>query len=338
MSKLAVRLAIICLALSHITVLFAEFFAPYGYAEQNRDVPYLPPCPVHVFRNERLVRPYFYPRRVTSTGAYIQDRSTPVPIRFFVHGSRYALFDIIPSRFSSDLHLMGADGNDRFFLLGTDGYGRDQLSRLIFGGRISLLAGLFAAALALLLGSILGAVAGMGGWIDDAVMRLVEIFLSVPTLYLLFAARAAIPLRAAPGRVYFVLIAIIGLTGWARPARLVRGAVLSLKEREFVAAARAFGGSEFYVFRRHILPLAAGIVLTQFTVLIPQYMLAEVTLSFVGLGVDEPAASWGNMLVPLQQYAVLDSCWWMFAPACAAMLITLAYYVLSSTYKAGEAC
>jgi len=191
---------------------------------------------------------------------------------------------------------------------------------------------LLAACLSLSVGTLMGAIAGLGGWIDEVVMRAAEISLAVPVLYLLFAARALLPLKTGPEQVFLVLITIIGITGWARPARLIRGVVLSVKERDFVAAARGFGATNVYLFRRHILPNVSDVVLTQFAVLIPQYILAEVTLSFVGLGVNEPTASWGNMLAPLQQYAVLESCPWMFAPAFAAIPVALTYYVIFLAY------
>jgi peptide/nickel transport system permease protein len=163
-------------------------------------------------------------------------------------------------------------------------------------------------------------------------MRVAEVFVAVPWLYLLLAVRAVLPLHLDPAQVFFLLIAITGIIGWARPARLIRGVVLSVKEREYVLAARGFGASDLYLLRRHILPQVSGVALTQTVLLIPQYILAEVTLSFFGLGVSEPAPSWGNMLASLQQYFVLESCWWMFAPAVALIAVLLAYHRLLSFY------
>ena len=193
------------------------------------------------------------------------------------------------------------------------------------------MAGLLAAGLSLGLGLLLGAVAGFyGGWLDEILMRGAELFLALPWLYLLFAVRAFLPLHITPAQAFLLLITVIGLIGWARPARLIRGVVLSAKERDYVLAARGFGASDFYLLRRHILPQTFGVVLTQAALLIPQYILAEVTLSFLGLGVGEPVPSWGNMLGALQQYHVLASYWWMFIPGLVLIPVFLGYYTLAN--------
>ena len=174
---------------------------------------------------------------------------------------------------------------------------------------------------------LVGAVAGFyGGWVDDALMRGGDIFMALPWLYLLFAVRAALPLQVSEWQVFLLLVAVMGMIGWARPARLIRGAVLSARERNFVAAARGFGASDFYLLRRHILPQTYSIILTQMALLVPQYILAEVTLTFLGLGVGEPMPSWGSLLASLQQYYVLASYWWMFLPAFLLIPVFLAFY------------
>jgi len=212
------------------------------------------------------------------------------------------------------------------FPLGTDEYGRDQLSRLLHGGRISLAAGTLATAISLGAGLAAGAIAGyLGGWIDELLMRVTELFLALPWLYLLLGVRAFLPLSLSPGHAFLLIAGIIGFVGWARPARIVRGIVLSARQREYVEAARGFGASGFYLLRKHILPQTWGVLLVQATVLIPQYILAEVGLSFVGLGVEQPEPSWGNMLASVRQVALLSSCWWMLAPGALLALITLCY-------------
>jgi peptide/nickel transport system permease protein len=228
------------------------------------------------------------------------------------------------------LQHFGVDEPGRVFLLGSDGLGRDQLSRLLHGARISLFAGLLAAFLSLGAGFALGTLAGFyGRWIDALVMRAAELFLALPWLYLLFAVRAFLPLHVSPAEAFLLLVAVIGLLDWARPARLVRGVVLSARERDYVLAARSFGASDVYLIRRHVAPQAAGVLFTQAALLVPQYVLAEVTLSFLGLGVSEPAASWGNMLASLQQYHVLSSYWWMWLPGAALVPLFLAYHAIA---------
>ncbi len=164
-------------------------------------------------------------------------------------------------------------------------------------------------------------------------MRGGELFLALPWLYLLFAVRAALPLHVAEWQVFLLLVAVMGLIGWARPARLIRGVVLSAKERNFVLAARGFGASDAHVICRHVLPQTYVVVLTQMTLLIPQYILAEVTLSFLGLGVSEPIPSWGTLLASLQQYYVLSSFWWMFLPAILLIPVFLLYYAAADALQ-----
>jgi peptide/nickel transport system permease protein len=328
-----VAIWLLVLGALHGIVLCAGFFAPYDPVEQDRKNPYLPPMHLHLAdtRGHLHLRPFVYPfqLRPGTFDQYVEDTQQPRPLKFFVQGDRYRLLGFFPAR----LHLFGA-GNDRIYLLGTDAFGRDQLSRLLFGGQVSLLAGLLGASFTLLIGWCIGAVAGYyGGWRDDVLMRLAELFLALPWLYLLFAIRAFLPLTVNPLQAFFLIVAVISAVGWARPARLVRGIVLSAKERDFVRAARGFGASNLYLLRRHILPETSSVLLTQAAILIPQYVLAEMTLSFLGLGVPEPVPSWGNLLSNLQQYSVLVSYWWMYLPALAMVPFFLGYLGLASALQ-----
>ncbi|HEX4074929.1 MAG TPA: ABC transporter permease [Candidatus Acidoferrales bacterium] len=326
--------ALILLAVFHGLILFAGFFAPYGFAMQNREMAFAPPTRLHFAdaQGKSHLRPFVYGLKddAANSGGYVADATQTYSLRFFVKGSPYKIAGL----FESDVHLFGVQGDGKLFLMGTDGYGRDQLSRFLYGGQISLLAGLLAAALSVALGVLVGALAGFyGGWIDDLLMRGSEIFLALPWLYLLFAVRAALPLHIAEWQVFLLLVAVMGLIGWARPARLIRGAVLSAKERKFVIAARGFGASDAHLLCKHVLPQTYGIVLTQIALLIPQYVLAEVTLSFLGLGVGEPMASWGTLLASLQQYYILSSYWWMFLPALLLIPVFLGYYLTADALQ-----
>ncbi len=230
----------------------------------------------------------------------------------------------------TDLHLFGTDSPTRLFLFGTDDYGRDLFSRLLFGGQISLFAGLLGLGLSLGVGIVVGGLAGYyGGWVDEINMRATELFLALPWLYLLFAVRMALPLNIPPAQAFLLVLVVIGLVGWARPARLIRGLVLSARARDYVDAARCLGASDLYLLRRHVFPQILGIVVTQAALLAPQFILAEVTLSFFGLGVGEPVPSWGNMLASLQRYHVLASYWWMFIPGIALVPVFFLYYALA---------
>jgi len=318
----------------HALVFFAGFFAPYDFAAHNRELAFVPPTHLHFVDAQGKIhaRPFVYGQKndPTNRGLDAIDSAQIYPIHFFSHGSPYQLAGIFPSR----SHLFSVDDPGRLFLMGTDAFGRDQFSRFLYGGRISLMAGWIAASLSLLIGILVGTLAGFyGGWMDQILMRGGELFLALPWLYLLFAVRAALPLHIAGWQVFLLLVAVMGLIGWARPARLIRGVVLSAKERNFVLAARGFGGSDVHVIWRHVLPETYGVVLTQMTLLIPQYVLAEVTLSFLGLGVSEPMPSWGTLLASLQQYYVLSSFWWMFLPAVFLIPVFLLYYAAADALQ-----
>ena len=314
------------LAVLHGMVALAGFFAPYRYATQVRTVPYAPPTRIHFIDQAGRLhwRPFIYELLPESSGfGYREERIRRYPVRFLVRGEPYEILGLV----STDLHLFGVEEPARLFLCGTDGFGRDQWSRLLYGGRISLFAGFLAAALSLGIGLALGSLAGFyGRWIDAGIMRGSELFMALPWLYLLLGARAFLPLSIGPAQAFLLLVVLIGAIGWARPARLIRGVVLSARERDYVRAARGFGAGDLYLLGRHILPQTFGVVATQAAVLIPSYILAEVTLSFLGLGVAEPMPSWGNMLGELQQYHVMTSYWWMFLPALALVSVLLCYH------------
>jgi len=213
----------------------------------------------------------------------------------------------------------------RIFLLGTDEYGRDIFSRFLYGGRLSVAGGITATLLALSFGLAVGGAAGLGGgWLDATLMRTSELFLSLPWLYLLLALRAILPLRLSPSGAFWMMVTVIALAGWARPARLIRGMVLSAQDRPYVRMAQAMGAGKGYIFRQHILPQLRGVIWAQALVIFPQFVLADMALSFLGLGVAEPTASWGGMLAGLRHFAVLESHWGRVAP----VVLMIVFFVL----------
>jgi peptide/nickel transport system permease protein len=324
-------IVLIGLTVLHVVVLLADFFSPYNFAQQDREAFFEPPSRIHWVRgNNRFGwHPVVY-RLTVKNGelqSYQEDTRIPYPIHLLTHGSTYSLAEA----WTLDRHLFGVDAPAQISLMGTDEYGRDIFSRVLFGGRVSLFAGAFAALLSLTLGVGLGAIAGFyGSWLDSLIMHGVDVFIALPWLYLLLAFRASLPLHVSTLQIFIVLIAVIGVVGWARPARLIRGVALSVKERNHVLAARSFGASDLYLLRRHILPETWDIVLAQMALLIPQYVLAEVTLSFLGLGVSEPTPSWGNMLVPLQHFNVMLSKWWMFFPGLVLIPVFIGYALIAN--------
>jgi peptide/nickel transport system permease protein len=326
--------ALVLLTAFQSLILFAGFFAPCDFAAQDREQPFAAPTVLHFIDPHGNV--HFRPcvRNVEdsgqSAGVGRADSERCFPVYFFVHGTPYKIAGL----FVSHVHLFGVEAPGHIFVMGSDAYGRDQFSRFLFGGQISMLAGLIAAILSVSMGMIVGGIAGFyGGWVDELLMRGGELFLALPWLYLLFAVRVALPLHVSQWEVFLLLVSVMGLIGWARPARLIRGVVLSAKQRNFVVAARGFGASDMYLLRRHVLPQTYGVVVTQMTLLIPLYVLAEVTLTFLGLGVGEPMPSWGSLLSSLQQYYVLSSYWWMFLPALLLIPLFLVFYTAADALQ-----
>ncbi|HEV2489207.1 MAG TPA: ABC transporter permease [Candidatus Acidoferrales bacterium] len=314
----------------HILLIFPGFFAPYDYSAQNRELSYAPPSRIHFFDSPGKFhcRPFVYAMKQggKTSDSFSEDFVRAYPIQFFVSGAPYSILGMFTSR----RHLFGVGAPASISLMGTDEFGRDEFSRVLYGGRISLLAGIVATLVSLSLGAVLGTLAGFyRGWLDVLLMRGVELFLALPWLYLLLTVRAALPLHISTVQTFLVLVAVLGMVGWARPARLVRGVVLSAKERNYVRSARGFGASDFYLLRRHIAPQLSSVLLTQVALLVPQYILAEVTLSFLGLGVSEPVPSWGNLLACLQQYSVLASYWWMLFPMLMIVPLFAGYQALA---------
>jgi peptide/nickel transport system permease protein len=310
--------------------LLAPFVAPYAEDAIDREHFYHPPMRLHWVdaRGELHLWPFAHPTRLIDEGrfVYTEDRSVALPLRLFVAGSRYRLLGIVPM----DRHLFGVDPPGRLYLLGTDGPGRDVLSRLLYGSQVSLTVGLIGIAISFTLGLLLGGVSGyFGGTVDNVIMRATELLLTIPGLYLLIALRNIFPTDLASQQVYLGIVIILAFIGWASLARVVRGMVLSIRRQEYVTAAEALGMGRLRVIARHILPNTLSFVIVAATVSIPGYILGEVFLSFIGLGVQEPAASWGNMLNQARSLRVLTSFPWMlFAPGAAIFVTVLAFNFL----------
>lgn len=304
----------------HLGVLGAEWIAPYGPGDQHRTLPLAPPTRVHFFDAEGRFhpRPFVY-RAVARPGRlneYVEDRGETFPLRFF--GRR----------------LVGVDDDAHVFLAGTDRLGRDLFSRLLYGGRTSLGAGLLAGLVAVGLGLVVGTAAGYaGGRLDALLMRFGELVTAFPALFLLVGVRAALPLALDAGLSFLVTVMVLGLLAWVPPARLVRGIVLSAKERDFVLAARGFGASGPYLLRRHVLWETWPAVSTHLALVVPGLVLAEVTLSFLGLGVAEPGTSWGLLLADLENYEILLSHGWMSLPAVALTGVIIGYHRLAHVLR-----
>ena len=306
--------------------LFAPFVAPYTQETMDRQGFYHPPMRLHWVDGQGKFHlwPFVHPTRVEDQARfrYVEDRTVALPLKFFHRGAPYDFFGI-----RTDRHLFGVDPPGRFYMFGTDALGRDVFSRLLFGSQISLTVGLIGIAISFSIGLLLGGISGyFGGWVDSVIMRSTELLLTIPSLYLLIALRGVFPTDLPSQQVYLGIVVILAFIGWAGLARIIRGMVLSIRRQEYVAAAEALGMSRLRVIARHILPNTMSFVIVAATITIPGYILGEVVLSFIGLGVQEPAASWGNMLGQARSLRVLTSFPWMlFAPGIAIFVTVLAF-------------
>ncbi len=316
------------LAVLYFVALFGQFFAPFDYQDQNPqglNLSFHPPMKLRLrdAQSGAFGAPFVYGTSLQN-GEFLPDLHKKWPLRAFIHGTPYKLWGLI----RTDVHFLGAQDGP-VFLLGTDEFGRDYLSRLIYGSMISLSVGFIGILITFSLGMLVGGIAGYyGGRVDDVIMRVCEIIMSVPDFYLLLALAAALPQTLPPVTVYLLIIAILSFVGWAGMARIIRGMVLSVREREYVEAGRALGLSDLKIIVRHVLPSTFTYAIIAATMSVPGYILAEAGLSFLGLGIREPMASWGNMLSAAQNLSTLTMRPWILAPGFVIFLATLAFNFL----------
>lgn len=289
------------IAALYLLAIFAEFIAPYDYREQTRNEPSAPASSIRFVDEDGnfQLRPFIYARRLTDARnlRYEENTSQKFSLSFFVRGNTYNWLGL----FRTDVHLFGVEDEKgdapRIRLLGTDQLGRDRFSRLLVATRFSLLVSPIGTVLACLIGIAFGAISGYSSrGVDGVMMTVADTVISLPTLILILAARAAFPLELPPFRAASMLITIFALTGWAEMARLARGQVVAIKQRDYIMAARAGGSTETRILWRHILPNIAGPLFVQATLILPAFFLAEIALSFLGVGLQEPEPSLGNML------------------------------------------
>jgi len=326
------RIGGIIVGLLLIIIVFAPFFAPYDYAKSDFKKTYVPPQRIHfVDQDGRFhFRPFTYKLHSELDPETYMLLNTEEPskkyfIRLFVHGWEYELFGI----FKSDLHLFGVEDGGSVFLLGTDTHGRDLLGRILFGGRLTLLIALTATAISGIIGTILGGISGYYSGVSDIlIQRAVEVFRCFPELPLWMALSAALPRDWNPIYTVYGIIGIFSLLNWPVIAREVRGKALSYREEDFVLAAKSIGASGRRIILRHVLPQAFSHIIVALTVTIPWLILGESTLSFLGLGIQPPMASWGTLMKNAQNFQTLGQHPWIMIPGLFIMITVLAFSFL----------
>jgi peptide/nickel transport system permease protein len=314
-----------------IITIFAPFFAPYDLEEQNLRATYVPPQRIRFFDEEgKFHFPFVYGLKreldpKTYTLVYTEDTSKKYFIRFFTRSWEYKLFGI----FKTNLHLFGVGEGGSIYLFGTDQHGRCLLSRIIFGGRLSLFIALTAAAISGIIGAVLGGISGYyAGVLDMLIQRAVELVRCFPQLALWMALSVAFPRDWNPIYIVYGIIGIFGLLSWPSLAREVRGKVLSYREEDFVLAAKAIGASDRRIILRHILPHTLSHVIVSMTILIPWLILGESVLSFLGVGIQPPMASWGTLMQKAQSLQVLGQYPWILIPGLFITITVLAFSFL----------
>ncbi|MEW5895598.1 MAG: ABC transporter permease [Candidatus Omnitrophota bacterium] len=332
------RFAAICLGvliLLYISAIFADFLAPYSYDTEDRQYSYAQPMKIN-WRDEKghWRWPFVFGVNITFNEFhgrdYEIDNTQKYPLRFFVEGEEYKLFGI----FASNIRLFGVKEPGRIYLLGADSRGRDLLSRILYGGRVSLSIGLIGVAISFTIGLLVGGISGYyGGRIDNVLMRICELFMMVPGFYLLLALRAVVPASFNSVQVYFSIIIILSFIGWAGLARIIRGMALSLREREYVLAAKTMGLSDFQIIVRHILPHTVSYSIVAVMLSIPGYILAESGLSLIGLGIQDPYASWGNLLSEAMSILRIQFAPWILIPGILILLTVMCFNVIGDTLR-----
>lgn len=305
--------------------IFAEFLAPYTLDYADRERFFHPPI-IPKFRDAQgfSPRPFVHGTTLVDPGLrrFDVDPTQRYYLRFFVRGQPYRFFGIFPST----LHFIGVDEPGRIFLMGTDQSGRDQFSRILYGSRISLTIGIMAAAVTIPIGLVYGGLAGYyGGRVDNVMMRLSEIIIAFPEFYLLLTLSAVLPSAVGCTTRFYMITLILSFIGWAGFSRLIRGVVLSLKEREYVLAAKAAGMDDFRIIVRHILPQTSSLAIVVVTLGIPGAILGESALSFFGFGVREPCASWGNLLTTASNLPTLILSPWLLFPGLFIIAAVVAF-------------
>jgi peptide/nickel transport system permease protein len=329
--RLALISAIV-LTILYGTAMVCGFVAPYTSNWRDPRAIQAPPQGIHFVRPDGSfsLRPFVYGWDLkinddTWMREYTKNPDKVYPVTFFCRGQTYKFWGL----FETNIHLFGTEHGGYIHLAGTDKLGRDMFSRIMYGARVSLTLGLVGVGLTFILGVTLGGIAGyIGGWVDSLVQRCIEVLQCIPKLPLWMALSAALPATWSPLQVYFGITIILSLLGWTGLARVVRGKFLSLREEDFVVAARLIGAGRRRIIFRHLLPSFMSHIITSATLAVPGMILGETALSFLGIGLRPPIVSWGVLLKQAQNYQVIVMTPWLLIPGVFVVVVVLCFNLL----------
>lgn len=329
-------ISFIVLLVMYFLIACADFFAIYPPTYSSRSLAYQPPSNIYLINKEnKIVHPYTYNFIKTFNKdalkiEYKQDRSKKYQIKLFSKGYEYKLFGLI----KTNIHLISKPDECNLFLLGCDINGHDVYSRLFFGGRISLTIGFLALIISFPIGAIYGGLSGyFGGMTDKILMRIAEAIMSIPGFYLLIILSQLLPSGMTSIQRFCLITAILASIGWAGFSRVIRGMVLSIKNQDYAKAALTTGAKNSRIIIKHILPQTSSYVIIAITLSVPSYILAESGLSFLGLGIQLPDASWGNMLREAQEFANILYRPWLLTPGFLIFIAVLSFNVLGDKIR-----
>ncbi len=331
------RLAMLCvwvLGLLYVGALFAGFLSPYRYDHEDRAYSYCPPTRIHVVDQGRLSWPFVYATSFSFDSVhrrvYQEDQEKKYFLRFFHRGDPYQFLGLI----KTDRHLFGVESPGRLHLWGADARGRDLFSRILWGSRVSLSIGLIGVTISFVLGLLVGGIAGYyGGKMDQLLMRLCEMIMMIPGFYLMLALRASFPMDLSSLEIYVWIVVIFSFIGWASLARVIRGMAISLKQRDYVLAAKALGISDARIIMTHILPHTMSYSIIAVMMSVPGYIMGESALSLLGLGIQDPYASWGNLLSEAMGILVIKFSPWILLPGFFIFLTVICFNVIGDALR-----
>ena len=330
--------SLLVLSLLYLGAFLADFIAPYHYGRVHDRYGFHPPMltRMHIFDERgRLSCPFVYGIAITDPMAkgyagYAEDSTRRYPIKLFVRGEEYHILWLI----RTNRRLFGVDEPGLIYLFGSDQFGRDIFSRILAGSQVSLSVGIVGVIISTVIGMLIGGLAGYyGGKADFVAMRLVELMLAIPSLYVVLILRQGFGDEISSRQTYLLIVVILGLIGWATQARVTRGMVLALREQEYVLAAEALGASRLRVLFKHILPHTFSFTLVTATLSVSFFIMSEVALSFLGVGIQEPEASWGNLLAAAQNVRALTDFTWLLLPGAFIFVAVLAWNLLGDALR-----